>query len=481
MSTHEISNGSLRQLWKVSSALMISFLSMVAMMFADRLFLSYYSADALSAATSAGTLFWAGSFMCVTFAAMGEVFVAQYNGSKQYQKLGNPVWQMIWFSGLSFIFFFALGSFGSDYFMKIGLMNTNEVEYFRWNNYFAPWLTLLTAISAFYIGQGKTSIIKWMGVLGNGVNIILDPIFIFGKFGFPSMGIKGAAIATGIGIIVQVMIIGILFLRKKNQQSFGTGNWRFNKILFFKCLRVGAPPALFVLFELLGWATFYMMMERISTKHILVASVTQSILLLFLFFGLGLEKGAAAIAGNLIGANKHHEVKRLFWSGIKLSLIFGAVLAVFLGTFSEFFVDLFFKNPEALTGSALGISPELLGEVKIALKFAMITLVIYLTLENVRWLLSGLLTSAGDTFFPMVLGLISIWCFMLLPTYFFVVIPKAPIERALNIWVFYSLMAATLFLIRFVRGKWKEKKLISDGEGETSPVPSHDTTREMGN
>lgn len=75
---------------------------------------------------------------------------------------------MIWFSGLSFIFFFALGSFGSDYFMKIGLMNTNEVEYFRWNNYYAPWLTLLTAISAFYIGQGKTSIIKWMGVLEMG-------------------------------------------------------------------------------------------------------------------------------------------------------------------------------------------------------------------------------------------------------------------------------------------------------------------------
>lgn len=419
--------------------------------------------------------------MCVTFAAMGEVFVAQYNGSKQYHKLGNPVWQMIWFSGLSFIFFFALGSFGSDYFMKIGLMNTNEVEYFRWNNYYAPWLTLLTAISAFYIGQGKTSIIKWMGVLGNGVNIILDPIFIFGKFGFPSMGIKGAAIATGVGIIVQVVVIGTLFLRKKNQESFGTGNWRFNKTLFFKCMRVGTPPALFVLFELLGWATFYMMMERISTKHILVASVTQSILLLFLFFGLGLEKGAAAIAGNLIGAKKHHEVKRLFWSGIKLSLIFGVVLAIFLGTFSDFFINLFFKNPEALTGSALGISPEMLGEVKTALKFAMITLIIYLTLENVRWLLSGLLTSAGDTFFPMILGLISIWCFMLLPTYFFVVIPKAPIERALYIWVFYSFMAATLFLIRFARGKWKEKQLISESEGEASPVPSHDTTREMGN
>ncbi|MCB1110927.1 MAG: MATE family efflux transporter, partial [Chlamydiia bacterium] len=256
---------------------------------------------------------------------------------------------------------------------------------------------------------------------------------------------------------------------------------QFRKTLFLKCLRVGAPPAFFVLFELLGWATFYMMMERISSKHILVASITQSILLLFLFFGLGLEKGAAAIAGNLIGGKKLDEVKRLFWSGIKLSILFGVILAAFLGCFSDKFINLFFMNPEALTGSALNITPELLGEIKIALKFAMITLVIYLTLENVRWLLSGLLTAAGDTLFPMFLGLISIWCFMLAPTYFFVLIPQAPIERALNIWVFYSLMASALFLIRFVRGKWKEKNLISGDEGEPSPVPRQDSSREMGN
>jgi len=361
-------------------------------------------------------------------------------------------------------------------------MNSSEVEYFRWNNYFAPWLTLLTAISAFFLGQGKTSITKWLSVLGNGINILLDPLFIFGYKGIiPSMGIKGAAIATGIGIIVQVIVIGSIFLKKENQASFGTSNFRFNKSLFLKCLRVGTPPALFVLFELLGWATFYMMMERISSKHILVASVTQSILLLFLFFGLGLEKGAAAIAGNLIGAKKIGEIKRLFWSGIKLSLIFGAVLAVFLGGFAENFINLFFKNPEALSGSAMGISTEMLSEIKTTLKFSMIVLVLYLTLENVRWLLSGLLTAAGDTFFPMVLGLISIWLFMLAPTYFFVVIPKAPIERALFIWVLYSAAASALFLIRFARGKWKEKKLISINEGETSSVPSQNPAGEMGN
>lgn len=463
MNTNEIQEGSLRQLWKVSASLMISFLSMVSMMFVDRLFLSYYSTDALNAAASAGTLFWAGNFMWVTLAAMSEVFVAQYNGAKRYDKLGEPVWQMIYLSGLSCIFFFLVAHFGSAFMLKSGFMNQNEAEYFRWNSYFSPCWTLLTALGSFYIGQGKTSIIKWMGILGNTVNVILDPLFIFGVEGWiPAMGIKGAAIATGIGIVVQIVILGCLFLHPKNQSTFGTGKYQFRPQAFYKCLKVGISPAIFVLFELLGWAAFYMMMERISGKHILVASVTQSILILFIFFGMALEKGAAAVSGNLIGGKRLGEVTRVFKSGLKLTLFFGLFLGAILGGFSDYLMDWFFKNPEALRTSALGISPEMLAEVKIALRTAMVAIVIYLTLENVRWLLSGILTSAGDTFFLMVAGASSIWLFMLLPTYFFVMRPKANIEVAFYIWIFYSVMASCLLTWRFLHGKWKEKHLIEE-------------------
>ena len=118
MHTNEIQEGSLKQLWKVSASLMVSFLSMVMMMFVDRLFLSYYSTSALNAAASAGTLFWAGTFMWITLAAMAEVFVAQYNGAKKFKKLGEPVWQMIYLSGISCLFFFSLAQLGGHFFVK---------------------------------------------------------------------------------------------------------------------------------------------------------------------------------------------------------------------------------------------------------------------------------------------------------------------------------------------------------------------------
>ena len=96
----------------------------------------------------------------------------------------------------------------------------------------------------------------------------------------------------------------------------------------------------------------------------------------------------------------------------------------------------------------------------------MILLAIYLTLENIRWLFNGILTSAGDTFFLMIVGASSVWLFMLLPTYFLMVRLKGGIETAFYIWIFYSCAACTLLAYRFFQGKWKKKHLI-----ETRPLP----------
>jgi len=464
MSTNVIREGSLGQLWKISSSLMVSFFSMVAMIFCDRLYLANYSSSALNAAVSAGTLWWATTFSVVTLCSMAEVFVAQYNGAKKYKMLGQPVWQMIWLALFSCVFFFLLGTIGNDFLYQTGLFNADEVSYFKWNNFFAPSFALLAAISAFFIGQGKTRIIQWMAILGNAINILLDPLFIFGLDGWvPEMGLKGAAIATGLGIMIQVAILGTLFLSKKNQVDFGTSYWKFNSQAFWKCVKVGLPPGTFFFLELSAWAIFYKMMERIGPIHIIVCSVTQSILILLLFFAMAIEKGAAAVTGNLIGAKLYHEVKRVFKSGIILTLLFGVVLVLVLIGGADFMIDWFFRNPASLEGNIV-LTPELMLNTKLTIKFALATLVIYLTFENIRYMLSGILTSAGDTIFLMIAGVLSIWVFLLLPTYFFIVLPQARIEIAFYIWIFYSGLAMTILYWRFKKNRWRTRHLIETSQ-----------------
>ncbi len=461
MTENIIQDGSMKRLFRISFSLMISFLSMFLMLFVDRLYLSRYSLDALTALSSVGNFFWAGCVTWISLVATAEVFVAQYNGAREYSKLGQAPWQMIHLAGLSFLFFWGMGYFGSQFFYDNGWMNHYEMTYYRWNNYHAPLQIIYTAMTAFYIGQGKTRIIQWLGLLGNGVNACLDPLLIFGfKDWVPSMGIKGAAISTGIGTCVQVVVMVFLFMKAENRLKFGTRQFQWRPDLMRKCLRIGLPPALFTLFELLGWAGFYSMMKMTSQKHTIVCGVIQSLFLLFLFFSIGLEKGVAAIAGNLIGAKKLSEVNRILKSALKLIGIFSLFVAAFMIGMPGTISDLFLNNPTSIHALPL----DQLFEVKQSIKFAMYALVIYWMIESIRFVFSGILTSAGDTRFLMIAGVCSIWFFLLVPTYFFVFQPKAPVEIAFYIWIFYSVASAGIYALRFYQGKWKSRQLIEESD-----------------
>ncbi len=465
MHTQQITNGSVKELWKISFPLMISFLSLFTMVFVDRIFLSFYSTDALKAATSSGTFSWSLILGFSTLAGLCEVFVAQYNGAKQYKMLGEPVWQMIWLSLLSTLFFLPLGLFAAKSLYGEFSKTNFDYQYFRYTMFLSPLPVLLAALTGFFVGQGKTSIIKWLGLIGNIVNAILDPILIFGIKGvIPSLGILGTSIATVAGIGVQVIILICLFFQKKNQEEYGTNKWRFKLDTFIACLKVGMPPAVFVFVELFGWSIFYRMMAQISGEHILVSSICQSILLLFIFFGLGIEKGAAVVAGNLIGASKQELIPKILQSGIKLLIVFSSVVFFFLVIYPDFLINLFLNNPNSFESgvSTSMLSSEQLKSLIYDIKVGLCFIFVYMVIEDVRWLINGILTAAGDTMFLMIAGAGSVWLFLLLPTYLFVYLPKADIKVAFFIWVVYSFISVALFYMRFKQGKWKERSLVID-------------------
>ncbi len=93
--------GSLRELWSISLPLMVSALSVMTMVFVDRLMVAHYSTVALNAVVNASTFGWAFVFAWMVLASISEVFVAQYNGAGAKEKIGESVWQMIWLSLLS--------------------------------------------------------------------------------------------------------------------------------------------------------------------------------------------------------------------------------------------------------------------------------------------------------------------------------------------------------------------------------------------
>lgn len=460
-----LNTGSFKELWKVSFPLMISLMSTFMMLFIDRLFLANYSHDSLRAAVTSGTLAWSLILGWITLATLSEVFVAQLNGAKKFDQLANPVWQMIWLSLISTCFFIPMAVFGSQMIYPSDSQPLEQI-YFKWMMYTGPFAVFLAAVTAFYIGQGRSNVAKWWSIAGNGCNVFFDSILIFGFSSFiPQMGIEGAAIATFIGYVLECIGIFLMFMSKRNRQIYSSHDWRFRPSLFKQCLKIGTPPAIFATLEVFAWAVFYSMMASLSFEHIFIGGVVQSILFLFIFFGMGLEKGAASVAGNLIGAGKKHLVKNVLISGTKIVLSYSFIMLLFFAINPDPLINLFLKNPDAIESINAGgliLSSSEMVYYRGLIRKGLLLIGIYLTFENFRWLMSGLLTAAGDTFFLMLAGSSSVWIFLIAPTYFLIVQGNRSITEAFFIWIAYAFLLALVYFLRFSTGKWKEKHLIDE-------------------
>jgi Na+-driven multidrug efflux pump len=103
--------------------------------------------------------------------------------------------------------------------------------------------------------------------------------------------------------------------------------------------------------------------------------------------------------------------------------------------------------------------------IQASLKTCMIFAFIYVFLDGLRWLFSGLLIAAGDTLFLLVAGSISVWLFLLAPLYLIVVKQNLPVEYAWGLTVLYAALFFTLYWLRFRQGAWQKISLISQELG----------------
>ena len=252
--------GSFKELISISFPMIITALSGNLMLFLDRIILGHYSLDAMNAIAAAGTAVFTFAFGAFGIASISEVFVGQANGAKKYKDIGPPVWQMIWFSGLSAILFAFITLFFADNILAKPF-HLEGLTYFKILMYTAFLIPLHGALAGFFVGQGKVYLVTVAVIIGNAVNLVLDIILVFGvKDWIPSMGAAGAGIATAIGEFIQVIIIFSVFLAPKYKHKFNSWNYKFDKKIFKDCLRIGTPSSVSHTLELTAWYVIFIFM-----------------------------------------------------------------------------------------------------------------------------------------------------------------------------------------------------------------------------
>ena len=131
----------------------------------------------------------------------------------------------------------------------------------------------------------------WANVLATAINAVMDYTLIFGHWGFPELGIRGAAIATIISSSVQILVYLALIARREYYLRYRTlAGWRFEQALFVRLVRFGLPNGVQFFFDMIGFSIFILLMGRLGTTPLAAANIALNVsILAFLpMIGIGI-------------------------------------------------------------------------------------------------------------------------------------------------------------------------------------------------
>lgn len=443
-----------RQVLTIAIPMILSTGSWSLQNFIDRMFLSWYSPDALAASMPAGLLCFTFICLFIGIATIINTFVAQFFGARQLEKIGGIVWQGIYLSAFSAICIYPFYFLADKIFASFGhgdSIAALEAIYFKLCLLGGPLIVMCNAISSFYSGIGKTKIVMWVNILMTLINIALDYLLIFGYQSIPELGIAGAAIATVISAACGALIFLYLFLSAKNETFGSRKAWRFDSPLFFQLLKYGFPNGLQMQLEVAAFTAFLMYVGRLGIVELSATNIAFNVNTLAFMPMIGMMIAVSTLVGQKLGENKPELAEQAVWSGFQLATLF----------FS--FVGLLFILAPSLFIEPFGIKndPIAFQEVSDMATKMLMFVAFYCLLDAGVFIFAGGLKGAGDTRFVAITTTLLSWLIMVLPTAIVVRYVEDPIYWLWLLITLYTGALSFVFYLRFKGGSWKNMRVIN--------------------
>jgi len=294
----------------------------------------------------------AGFFLKFGFAITALIFIgtgirtSQSVGEKNYQKANsyaetsiiNIIGLITIFIALTLIFRYHLVGFFKLNHPEIEKMTVDYMTIAAFGIFFSSLSLVFTRIFNGH-GDGKTPfLITSIGLI---LNIILDPILIFGLFGFPRLEVIGAAIAT---VLSQVIVSAILFIYlRKNYQIF-TNGFIYDMEKTKDIIKIGSPIAaqriLFTAFSVFiariiaNWGADAIAVQRIGVQIESISWITAG----------GFQGALAAFVGQNYGAKKYDRIKKGYFNAIGIISVLGIFASFVLIVFPEPIFRIFLQD-----------------------------------------------------------------------------------------------------------------------------------------
>jgi MATE family multidrug resistance protein len=442
-----------REVMAMSWPIILGSMSYTLMEFTDKWMVSTLGTASLAAVGAASL--WSYTLSTFVLGVVGCVstFVSQSIGRGQPGQAGAYAWQAIWLSlaaGILAVFLWPASAWLFAAMNHAPEVQSLELDYFRTRLFGYIPLVWGMGLSAFFQAINRSSVPMYVALFGNGLNIGLNYLLIFGNpaLGVPEMGVTGAAWATVISQFVQVILLQAVFLSRAIDRLYNTrATWRVDVARARELLAIGLPAGGAMLVDICNWAIFvgfivgYFGPEDLAANNVAISFMQVSFMPAY-----ALNQGIAPIVGQWIGRGDIARAKARTYTAVRLGIGYMLTMGLIVAFWREGLVGLFSKEPAVI---ALG------GKL-------LILAAVFQAFDAINIVLMGALRGAGDTRWIMVMTFI---------TAYFVFIPMASFcaiwlgAGAFGAWTgaaIYIVLSSALFYTRFRGERWRDIRIFRE-------------------
>jgi len=446
-----------RELLVLAVPLILSSGAVAVQQFVDRMFLAWYAPEAIAATMPSGMVYWTIISLFSGTASYVSTFVAQYWGADRKDRIGAVVWQGLYVSLIAGLFMLLLVPFAEDFFRIVGhepKVQEMETIYFQLMCLGAAPSIASAALSGFFTGRGQTVPVMYVNILGTLLNMLLNYLLIFGKWGFPAWGVFGAGIATLIATTFTTGVFLVMVFHIQHEQQFGTrSRWRFQPPLFWRLLRFALPNGIQWTIEHIGFSAFILLVGRLGTIELAATNIAFNINMLAFMPMMGFGNAISILVGQNLGKDRPDLAERSVYSGLHMAFFYMSVTVVFYLFTPQVFILPF----------TVGAEPGSLTEVERMVIILLRFIAIYSLFDALSISFSSGIKGAGDTKFVMYM-IVGFSLFGLtLPIYLALVVFQKGLYAAWGVITAYIAALGFIFWSRFIGGKWKGMRVIAAG------------------
>lgn len=445
--------GGIREMMSIAFPMVMANACETVLIFTDRLFLAKLGPVQMNAAMAGGL----SVFMMMTFilGLTGYItaLAAQYFGAGEKEKCPVATTQGFILAVISFPIILFLRPLAHSFFRFTGVAEDQlvfQIPYFDILTYIILFSVLKHCLSSFFSAIGRTKIVMVAAFFTMICNVLFNYVLVFGKWGFPELGIQGAAYGSIAASFFGLIILIFAYFKPKLRSEFNLSNsFYFDRTIMTKLLKFGYPAGVEFFLNILGFTAMVLIFHAVSVEVATASSVMFNWDLVSYVPLMGAEIGVTSLVGRYVGAKNVETAHRATISGVRFGLCYSAIVFILFIFFPEFLVKIFEPFEKNIIFDRA---------VPIAV-FMVRTASLYVLVQAVIVAYIGALRGAGDTFWAMVLSVAMHWA--LVPVlYVMLNILNYSVHAAWLTLIAVFYLFSLLILRRYYSGKWKQIHVI---------------------